>query len=163
MLQMGKGFFRGIVGILWWRMKAQLIQLIWAPESTMVVVVIVFRVVGESMTEMGMYRDCFLHFVDLGMMGEEVGGVKGVMGSGAAVDGDGSEGVSGMGSTGRAVKWFKGWGEGIVGLGEVGRVEGVKGLEGPGNFWIMCPDCLHRKQSPFLVHRSHSLGVKDAK
>ena len=61
---MGKGFFRGIVGILWRRMKAQSIQLIWAPESTMAVVEIVFKVVGEMMTEMGTYRECFQQFLD---------------------------------------------------------------------------------------------------
>ena len=75
----------------------------------------------------------------------------------------GAEGVSGMGSTGRAVKRFEGWGEGAVDTGEVGRVEGVAGLEGPGHFWIICPGCLHRKQSLFLVQRSRSSGVKGAR
>ena len=160
---MGKGFFRGIVGILWRRMKAQSIQLIWAPESTRAVVVTVFKVVGEIMTETGMYRECFLQFVDLGMMEEGGvwdGGVKGGEDGGGTVVSDGSEGVSGIGSTGRAAKQFEDWGEGVVGAEEVGRVEGVEGLEGPGHFWIICPGCLHRKQSPFLVQRSHSLGVK---
>ena len=46
-------------------MKAQSMQLIWAPESMMAVVEIVFRVVGEIMMETGIYRDCFLQFVDL--------------------------------------------------------------------------------------------------
>ena len=64
MFRMGKGFFRGIVGILWCRMKAQSIQLIWAPESIMAVVVTVFKVVGETMTVMGIYRECFQQFLD---------------------------------------------------------------------------------------------------
>ena len=151
MLRMGKGFFRGIVGILWWQMKAQSMQLIWAPESTMAVVETVFRVVGEMMIETEMYRDCFLQFVDLGMTEGKAGGVKGDKDCGGAVDGGGLEGVSGMGLTGRAVKWFEGRGEGTVGAGEAGRVEGIEGLEGPGHFWIMCPGCLHWKQSLFLV------------
>ena len=163
MFQMGKGFFRGIVGILWRVMKAQSIQLIWAPESTMAVVVTVFKVVGEMMTETGMYKECFLQFVDLGMTTEGTGGFWGGEDCGGVMDGNGSEGVSGVGSTGRTAKRFEGWGEGAVGVGEVGRVEGVEGLEGPGNFWIMCPGCLHRKQSPFLVQRSRSSGVKGAR
>ena len=85
-------------------------------------------------------------------MTEREAGVKSGEGCGGAVDGGGSEGVSGVGSTGRT-----------VGAGEAGRVEGVEGLESPGHFWIMCPDCLHQKQSPFLVQRSHSLGVKGAR
>ena len=128
----------------------------------MAVVVTVFRVIGEMMTEIGMYRECFLQFVDLGMTTEGTGGVRGDE-VGGAEDSVGSEGVSEMGSTGRAAKRFEGWGEGVVGAGEVGRVEGVEGLEGPGHFWIMCPGCLHRKQSPFLVHRSRSSGVKGAR
>ena len=64
MFRMGKGFFRGIVGIPWHRMNAQSMQLIWAPESTMVVVVTVFKVVGETMMEMGIYRECFWQFLD---------------------------------------------------------------------------------------------------
>ena len=126
----------------------------------MAVVVTVFRVVGEMMTETGMYKECFLQFVDLGMTMEGAGGVKGGEDCGGTVVGDGSEGVSGMWSTERAAKWFEGLGEGIVGAGEAGRVKGVEGPEGPGHFWIMCPGCLHRKQSPFLVQRSHSSGVK---
>ena len=160
---MGKGFFRGIVGILWRVMKAQSMQLIWAPESTMAVVVTVFKVVGEMMTEMGMYKECFLQFVVLGMTMEGTGGVEGGEDCGGTVVGDGSEGVSGMGSTERAAKRFEGRGEGDVDAGEAGRVEGVEGLEGPGHFWIMCPGCLHRKQSPFLVQRSRSSGVKGAR
>ena len=151
------------MGIPWWQMKAQSMQLIWAPESMMALVETVFRVVGEMMRETGMYRDCFLQFVDLGMTEGETGGVKGGEDCGGAVDGGGSEGVSGMGSTGRAVKRFEGWGEGAVDTGEVGRVEGVAGLEGPGHFWIICPGCLHRKQSPFLVQHSRSSGVKGAR
>ena len=54
------------------------------------------------------------------MTKEETGGVKGGEDCGGAVVGDGSEGVSGMGSTGRAVKWFEGWGEEVVGMGEAG-------------------------------------------
>ena len=55
-----------------------------------------------------MYRDRFLQFVDLGMTEEEVGGVKGSEDCGGAVDGGGSEVASGVGLTGRAVKWFEG-------------------------------------------------------
>ena len=94
---------------------------------------------------------------------EGTGGVKGGEDCGGAMVGDGSEGVSGMGSTERAAKWFEGWGEGTVGAEGVGRVEGVEGLGGPGHFWIMCPGSLHRKQSPFLVQRSRSSGVKGAR
>ena len=126
----------------------------------MAVVVTVFRVVGETMTVTGMYRECFLQFIDLGMTTEGAGGIKGDEDCGGTMVGDDSEGVSGMGSTERAAKRFEGWGEGVVGAGEAGRVEGVEGLEGPGHFWIMCPGCLHRKQSPFLVQRSRSSGVK---
>ena len=64
MFRMGKGFFRGIVGIPWCQMNAQSMQLIWAPESTMAVVVTVFKVVGETMMEMGIYRECFQQFLD---------------------------------------------------------------------------------------------------
>ena len=129
----------------------------------MAVVVTVFRVVGETMTVTGIYKECFLQFVDLGMTTTGTGGTKGGVDCGGSVVGDGSEGVSGMGSTERAAKRFEGWDEGIVGAGEAGRVEGVEGLEGPGHFWIMCPGCLHRKQSPFLVQRSRSSGVKGAR
>ena len=99
----------------------------------MAVVVTVFRVVGEMMTETGMYKECFLQFVDLGMTMEGTGGAKGGEDCGTE-SGDGSEGESGMGSTGRASKRFKGWGEGDVDAGEVGQAEGVEGLEGPGHF-----------------------------
>ena len=160
---MGKGFFRGIVGILWRVMKAQSMQLIWAPESTRVVVVIVFKVVGEIITETGMYRECFLQFADLGMTEGETGGVWGDEDCGGILVGDVSEGISRTGLTGRAAKRFENWGEGFMDAGEVGRVEGVEGLEGPGHFWIMCLGCLHRKQSLVLVHRSCSSGVKGAK
>ena len=131
----------------------------------MAVVETVFRVVGETMTVMGIYRDCFLQFLDFGITTKGADGVKGNEVCGGTVVGDGSVGESGMGSTGRAAKRFEGWGdwEGVVDAGEVGRVEGVEGLEGPGHFWIMCPGCLHRKQSPFLVQRSRSSGVKGAK
>ena len=128
----------------------------------MAVVETVFRVVGETMTVMGIYRDCFLQFLDFGITTKGTGGVWGDEVCGTEV-GDGSEGESGMGLTGRAAKRFEGRGEGDVDVGEAGRVEGVEGLEGPGHFWIMCPGCLHRKQSPFLVHRSRSSGVKGAR
>ena len=94
---------------------------------------------------------------------EGTGGVQGDEVSGDVEDGGGSEGVSGMGSTGRAAKRFEGWGEGVVGAGEAGRVEGEEGLEGPGHFWIICPGCLQQKQSLFLVQCSRSLGVKGAR
>ena len=144
-------------------MKAQSMQLIWAPESTMAVVETVFRVIGETMTVIGIYRDCFLQFLDFGITTKGADGVKGGEDCGGSVGGDGSEGASGMVSTGRTAKRFEGWGEGNVDVGEAGRVEGVEGLEGPGHFWIMCPGCLHRKQSPFLVQRSRSSGVKGAR
>ena len=86
----------------------------------MAVVVTVFRVVGEMMTEMGMYRECFLQFVDLGMTTEGVGGVEGGEDCGGTKVGGGSEGVSRMGSTGRIVKRFEGRGEGVVDAGGVG-------------------------------------------
>ena len=129
----------------------------------MAVVVTVFRVIGETMTETGMYKECFLQFVDLGMTTEGTGGVKGGVDCGGSVAGEGSEGVSGMGSTGRAAKRFEGQGEGVGDARAAGRVKGVEGLEGPKHFWIMCPGCLHRKQSPFLVQRSRSSGVKGAR
>ena len=113
--------------------------------------------------EMGIYKECFLHFVDLGMTQGEAGGVKGGEDCGGAVAGVDSEEVSGMGLTGRAAKRFEGWGEGAVGSGKAGRVEEVEGLEGPGHFWIMCPGCLHWKQSPFLVQHSRSSGVNGAR
>ena len=49
MFQMGKGFFSGLVGILFCCTKAQLMQLIWAPESMIVVVSMAFIVSGETM------------------------------------------------------------------------------------------------------------------
>ena len=85
---MGKGFFRGIVGILWRVIKAQSIQLIWALESIMAVVETVFRVVGETMTVMGIYRDCFLQFLDFGITTKGADGVEGGEICGAAEDGD---------------------------------------------------------------------------
>ena len=139
----------------------------------MAVVETVFRVVGETMTVMGIYRDCFLQFLDFGITtkgavgvcgGAEDGDIWGMGGGeGDGLVDDGSEGESGMGSTGRAAKRFEGRGEGNVDAGEAGRVEGVEGLEGPGHFWIICPGCLHRKQSPFSVQRSRSSGVKGAR
>ena len=129
----------------------------------MAVVETVFRVVGETMTVMGIYRDCFLQFLDFGITTKGAVGVRGGGVCGDSVVGRGSEGESGMGSTGRAAKRFKGRGEGVVDAGEVGRATGVEGLEGPGHFWIMCPGCLHRKESPFLVQRSRSSGVKGAR
>ena len=129
----------------------------------MAVVVTVFKVVGETMTEMGRYKECFLQFVALGMTTVGLGGVKGGEGCGVSVVGGGLEGVSGIGSTGREEKWLEGRGEGVEDAREMGRVEGVEGLGGPRHFWIMCPGCLHRKQSPFLVQRSRSSGVKGAR
>ena len=144
----------------------------------MAVVETVFRVVGETMTVMGIYRDCFLQFLDFGITTKGADGVKGGEVCGGVEDGDvwgikggegdglvedGSEGESGIGSTGRAAKRFDGRGKGDVDAGEAGRVKGVEGLEGPGHFWIMCPGCLQRKQSPFLVQRSRSSGVKGAR
>ena len=117
----------------------------------MAVVETVFRVVGETMTVMGIYRDCFLQFLDFGITtkgavgvkgGEvcggtedgDVWGIKGGVDCGGSMVGDSSEEVSVMGSTERAAKRFEDCGEGFLGAGAVGRVEGVEGLEGPGHF-----------------------------
>ena len=54
------------------------------------------------------------------MTEEGTGGVKGGEDCVGTVVDDGSEGVSGMGSTKRAAKRFEGWGEGIVGAGKAG-------------------------------------------
>ena len=86
----------------------------------MAVVVTVFRVIGETMTETGMYKECFLQFVEVGITTEGTGGVKGGVDCGGSMVGDGSEGVSGIGSTGRAAKRFEGRGEGVVGAEEAG-------------------------------------------
>ena len=107
MLQMGKGSFREIMGILWQQTKAQSMQLIMAPKS-MIAVVMVFRVVRETMMETGMYREFFLEFMDFWTME----GVTGGNGKNCEDKGSGGmdvldesfEGESGMGSTGRVMK-----------------------------------------------------------
>ena len=156
-------------------MKAQSIQLIMAPESMMAVVVTMFRVAGETMTETGMYRDCFLQLRDLRMVEGDEGGDRGVSRIVVAwrtvgVTGEGVDVTvvskvrvswgSGVGLTERAAKWFEGLGKGIVGVGVRGWVKGAENLEGPEHFWIKCPGCLHQKQSQFLVQHSCSSGVK---
>ena len=55
----GKGFFRGLVGIQCLYTKAQSIQLIWAPESMIVVVLTSFIVRGETMNFILIYREFF--------------------------------------------------------------------------------------------------------
>ena len=57
--QIGKGFFRGLVGIQCFCTKAQSIQLIWAPESMIVVVLTSFIVRGEMMNFILMYKEFF--------------------------------------------------------------------------------------------------------
>ena len=59
MFQIGKGFLRGLVGIRCFRMKAQSIQLIWAPESMIAVVSTSFIVRGETMNFILMYKEFF--------------------------------------------------------------------------------------------------------
>ena len=59
MFQIGKGFLRGLVGILCFCMKAQSIQLIWAPESMIAVVLTSFIVRGETMNFIFMYKEFF--------------------------------------------------------------------------------------------------------
>ena len=59
MFRMGKGFLRGLVGILCFRTKAQSMQLIWAPESMIVVVSTPFIVRGETMNFILMYKEFF--------------------------------------------------------------------------------------------------------
>ena len=67
--QIGKGFFRGLVGIRCFRTKAQSIQLIWAPESMIAMVSMSFRVRGEMMNFILMYKE----FFRLGVLGIVVG------------------------------------------------------------------------------------------
>ena len=57
--QIGKGFFRGLVGIQCFHTKAQSIQLIWAPESIITVVSMSFIVRGEMMNFILMYKEFF--------------------------------------------------------------------------------------------------------
>ena len=59
MFRIGKGFLRGLVGILCFRMKAQSMQLIWAPESMIAVVSMAFIVSEETMNFNSMYREFF--------------------------------------------------------------------------------------------------------
>ena len=55
----GKGFLRGLVGILCFHTKAQSMQLIWAPESMIAVVSMSFIVRGETMNFILMYKEFF--------------------------------------------------------------------------------------------------------
>ena len=64
---MEKGFFRGLVGIQCFHTKAQSIQLIWAPESMIAVVLMSFIVRGETMNFILMYKK-FFHQGVLGMV-----------------------------------------------------------------------------------------------
>ena len=57
--QIGKGFFRGLVGIRCFRTKAQSIQLIWAPESMIAVVSMSFIVREVMMNFILMYKEFF--------------------------------------------------------------------------------------------------------
>ena len=57
--RIGKGFFRSLVGIRFFHTKAQLIQLIWAPESMIAVVSMSFIVRGEMMNFILMYNEFF--------------------------------------------------------------------------------------------------------
>ena len=57
--RIGKGFLRGLVGMLCFRTKAQLMQLIWAPESMIAVVSMSFIVRGETMNFILMYKEFF--------------------------------------------------------------------------------------------------------
>ena len=59
MFQIGKGFFRGLVGIRCFHTKAQSMQLIWAPESMIMVVPMSFIVRGETMNFNLMYKEFF--------------------------------------------------------------------------------------------------------
>ena len=58
-LRMGKGLASGLVGILFCHTKAQSMQLIWAPELMITVVLMAFIVSGEMMNFNGMYREFF--------------------------------------------------------------------------------------------------------
>ena len=57
--RIGKGFLRSLVGIQCFRTKAQSIQLIWAPESMIAVVLMSFIVRGEMMNFILMYKELF--------------------------------------------------------------------------------------------------------
>ena len=57
--RIGKGFFRSLVGIQCFCTKAQSIQLIWTPESMIVVVLMSFIVRGEMMNFILMYKEFF--------------------------------------------------------------------------------------------------------
>ena len=57
--RMGKGFLRSLVGLLCFHMKAQSMQLIWAPESMIAVVSTSFIVRGETMNFILMYKEFF--------------------------------------------------------------------------------------------------------
>ena len=59
MFWIGKGFLRGLVGIQYFRTKAQSIQLIWAPESMIAVVSTSFIVREETMNFILMYKEFF--------------------------------------------------------------------------------------------------------
>ena len=59
MFRIGNGFFRGLVGIQCFRTKAQLMQLIWAPESMIAVVSTSFIVRGETMNFILIYKEFF--------------------------------------------------------------------------------------------------------
>ena len=69
MFWIGKGFLRGLVGILCFRMKAQSMQLIWAPESMIMVVSMSFIVRGETMNFILMYKEFFRQGVLLIVVG----------------------------------------------------------------------------------------------
>ena len=57
--QIGKGFFRSLVGIRCFHTKAQSMQLIWAPESMIMMVSMSFIVRGEIMNFSLMYKEFF--------------------------------------------------------------------------------------------------------
>ena len=59
MLQMGKGLASSLVGILFCYTKARSMQLIWAPESMIVVVLMAFIVSRDTMNFSGMYKEFF--------------------------------------------------------------------------------------------------------
>ena len=59
MFWMGKGLARGLVGIWFHCTKAQSMQLIWAPESMMVVVLMACIISGETMNFTLMYKEFF--------------------------------------------------------------------------------------------------------
>ena len=59
MFWIGKGCLRSLVGMQCFHMKAQLIQLIWAPESMITVVSMSFIVRGETMNFILIYKEFF--------------------------------------------------------------------------------------------------------